>query len=329
MTDVTPDQIMRIATGFMASKHLFAAAAIGLFEQLSGGAMTLDELAAACGVPRRTVRISADAMVSLGLVERAGERYCNGAAAAAFLIGSGSGPDLRPMLRFWDRISYNLWMDFEGAVRAGEGHRQFNRFSDKEQQIFSAGVEAFSGGAAAALAAKYDFSAHRRVLDIAGGTGSFVIAILRRHAALHATLFELPGACAVARQRLALEPEGARVTVVEGDFFKDPLPDGHDLMIVANTIHVLSAAHNIELLKNMRTHATAGARLLLVDLWLDATGAGPQPAPLMSGEFLVMSGEGQAYGEADANEWLAQTGWHKLERRPLAGPASVIIAEAT
>ena len=52
------------------------------------------------------------------------------------------------------------------------------------------------------------------------------------------------------------------------------------------------------------------------------------PAPLMSGEFLVHSGEGQAYGEDDADRWLAQTGWRKLEHRPLAGPASVIIAEA-
>jgi hypothetical protein len=118
------------------------------------------------------------------------------------------------------------------------------------------------------------------------------------------------------------------VTVAEGDFFKDPLPDGHDLMIVANTVHVLSKAHNIELLRNMRAHTAAGARLL-VDLWLDVSRAAPQPAPLMSGEFLVMSGEGQAYGEADANEWLAQSGWRKLECRSLVGPASVIIAEAT
>jgi hypothetical protein len=48
----------------------------------------------------------------------------------------------------------------------------------------------------------------------------------------------------------------------------------------------------------------------------------------MSGEFLVMSGEGQAYGEDQAEVWLGQTGWRKRERRGLAGPASVIIAEA-
>jgi len=227
MADITPDPIMRIALGFMAAKHLFVASAIGLFERLAGGPATLDELATNCGVPRRTLGISVDAM-------RDGERYHNSAAAAAFLAGT-PGPDLRPLLRVLDRISYGLWMNLEAAVRAGEGQRQFGGFSAEQQQIFSAGVEAFSAASAVALAANYDFGRHRRVLDIAGGTGSFLIPILRRYPALQATLFELPGACAVARQRLASEPEGARVSVVDGDFFTDPLPGGHDVLIVANT----------------------------------------------------------------------------------------------
>ena len=327
MADITPDPIMRIALGFMAAKHLFVASAIGLFERLAGGPATLDELATNCGVPRRTLGISVDAMTSLGLVERDGERYHNCAAAAAFLAGT-PGPDLRPLLRVLDRISYGLWMNLEAAVRAGEGQRQFGSFSAEQQEIFSAGVEASSAASAVALAANYDFGRHRRVLDIAGGTGSFLIPILRRYPVLQATLFELPGACAVARQRLASEPEGARVSVVEGDFFTDPLPSGHDVLVVANTVHVLSVAHNLDLLKAIRAGVEADARLLLVDMWMDPTHAQPPAAPLMSGEFLVMSGEGQAYGEDQADAWLGQTGWRKLERRPLAGPASVIIAEA-
>jgi hypothetical protein len=49
----------------------------------------------------------------------------------------------------------------------------------------------------------------------------------------------------------------------------------------------------------------------------------------MSGQFLLTSGEGQVYSEQEADEWLAQTGWKKLERKTLAGPASCIVAEAT
>jgi len=116
---------------------------------------------------------------------------------------------------------------------------------------------------------------------------------------------------------------------VEGDIFKDPLPKGHDALILANTVHVLSAAHNIELLGKMRASVSAGARLLLADLWTDPTHTTPPAASLMSGEFLVLSGEGQAYSEEEADEWFKQTGWRKLDLKPLAGPSSLIVAEAT
>lgn len=328
MADITPDPIMKIAMGFMAAKHHFIASEIGLFEMLASGPATLDELAGKSGLPRRTLAISANAMASLGLIERQDDRYGNGAAAAAFLSGGSGAPDLRPMLRFWDRISYPGWLRLGDAVRSGQGQAHFGRFSDEEQQIFSAGVEAFSAPAAAALAASYDFSRHRRVLDVAGGTGSFLVAALRRHAGLKGTLFELPGACAVARQRLASEPEGIRIDIVEGDLFKDKLPGGHDAVIVANTVHVLSAAHNVELFGKVRACVEPGARLLLADLWTDPTHTQPLAAALMSGEFLIIAGEGQAYGEDEADRWLQQTGWRQLERRALAGPASLIIAEA-
>ena len=326
MPDNSPDAIMRIATGFMASKHLFTASEIGLFEKLGGGPLTLGELASACALPAHTVGISVDAMVSLGLIERAGDRYRNSAAAAAFQSG-GPGRDQRPMLRVFDRISYGLWAGLEQAVRAGAGQSQFGRFSDEQQASYSAGVEAITQGSANALADAYDLSGHQRVLDVGGGTGSLLIALLRRHPMLLGTLFDLPGACAVARERLARTPEGERVTVVEGDILKDALPGGHDVITVASTVHVLSEAANLDLLRAIRRTAAPGARLLLVDLWLDAGRGGPPRAAMMSGEFLVMSGEGRSYSEAEADAWLQATGWRKLERRPLVADSSVIIAE--
>src|SRR5919206_3128012 len=89
-TDVTPDGILQLAVGFMAAKHLFVASEIDLFGQLADGPRTLDDLAGRVGVPRRTVRISADAMVALGLMERSGNQYRNTPVAATYLSGQGS-----------------------------------------------------------------------------------------------------------------------------------------------------------------------------------------------------------------------------------------------
>src|SRR4051794_23530532 len=137
MAEVTPDPILRIAMGFMAAKHLFVASEIGLFTGLAQGPATLDQLAATCSIPLRTAGISADAMVSLGLLERDGARYRNSETAATFLAGQ-AGPDLRPMLRFWNRISYPGWLALEDAVRAGAGQAKFGQFTPEEQLIFSA-----------------------------------------------------------------------------------------------------------------------------------------------------------------------------------------------
>lgn len=328
MAAITPEPIMKIAMGFMASKYLYVANEIGLFEALDAGPADIDTLTGKTGIPTRTLGIVAAAMVGLGLIEQDGANYKNSEIADTFLAGR-PGPDLRPNLRFWDQISYPNWLQLADAVRSGERQAQFGKLDARQQEIFSTGVESLSQPVALALAEAYDFSHHRRVLDIGGGTGSFLVAVLKRHPGLHGTLFELPGACAVARQKLAQVPEGARIDIVEGDVFKDSLPDGHDALIVANTVHVFSADHNVALMKSMRAGVAAGARLLLVDFWTDPTRTQPFPAALMSGEFLVFSGEGQTYAEADADRWLGQTGWRKLERKPLAGPLSVIVAEAT
>src|SRR5215208_5126925 len=201
MSDVTPEPIFQIASGFMAAKHLFVANAVGLFEQLADGPATVDELAERTGIARRRLRILADAMVALGLLAREGDRYQNGAVAATFLSGATLA-DLRPFLRFWDRLSFPTWTNFEAAVRTGEGQSTLS-LPAEEQRIFSEGVEAIQAGPAQALPDAYDFSRHRRLLDVGGGTGSWLSAILRRHPNLQATLFELPAAAALARERLS------------------------------------------------------------------------------------------------------------------------------
>jgi Dimerisation domain len=82
----TPDHIFQIASGFMASKHLFVATEIGLFEHISDSGSTLDDLSASSKVPRRTLRMFVDAMVALRLLEGrdlvAADRMASGRSTA-------------------------------------------------------------------------------------------------------------------------------------------------------------------------------------------------------------------------------------------------------
>jgi SAM-dependent methyltransferase len=324
-TEASPATIMQLASGFMAAKHLFAANELGLFEALADGPATLDALAARTGLTRRAARISADAMVALGLLEIQDGTYRNGTAAARFLAGPGPD-DLRPFLRFWDKISYPAWTRLAEALASGPP-REIFELDDELQQVASAGIEAILAGPAAALPQLFDFRPHQRLLDIGGGTGSWSIAIAQHHQHITGAVLELPTAVELARSRVAAAGLGQRITVITGDAMAGELPTGYDVFLLANLMHYWSADQNQELLQRVRGVAQPGSALLLADFWTNRAHTEPLQAALMAGEFATHIRTGDVYSVEEVRGWLDRTGWRFADHRPLAGPQSLIIAQ--
>jgi hypothetical protein len=117
--------------------------------------------------------------------------------------------------------------------------------------------------------------------------------------------------------------------VIAGDFFRDPIPEGADAVIVANVVHCFAPGPVLDLLRRVRERVSTGARLLLVDFWMDSGHTKPTFAALMAGEFLLTPGGGDAYSADEARAWLGRTGWTMVAHEPLAGPASLIVARAS
>jgi ubiquinone/menaquinone biosynthesis C-methylase UbiE len=268
----------------------------------------------------------ADAMVALRLLEHTENRYRNAPVAVRFLAGQGEG-DLSPFLRFWNRFSYPAWQHLEAAVRTDQPAPRPGPPSAEDQQIISQGIEASTRRTAVALADTYDFLPHRRILDAGGGTGSFLLAILERFPETEGTLFDLQSVTLVARERLSQHPDGSRVQLVAGDFMADPLPAGHDVVILSNVIHLFAPERNRTLLSRVREAVSPEARLLIVDRWTDPTRAEPLSAALAAGEYLLAAG-GDVYSVEDGREWLEATGWRVVDHAPLADGWSTVIAEA-
>ncbi|MFD2092622.1 methyltransferase [Blastococcus deserti] len=323
---VTPEPIMRLASGFMAAKHLFAADELGLFEALAEGPATLDALAARTGLSPRAARISADAMVALGLLVRVGDRYGNSPTADTFLTGR-TPADLRPFLRFWDQVSYPAWCGLADALARGPAQQIFD-LGDDLLEIAAAGIEAVLVGPASALPERFDFSAHRRLLDIGGGTGSWSIAVARRYPHLQATVLELAPVAKVARDRVAKAELSSRIVVTVGDAMSEPPPPGHDVFLIANLLHYWSPTDNEALLRRVRGSAEAGSHLLLADFWTDPTHTQPLQAALMAGEFAVHLRGGDVYSVEEVRDWFTRTGWRFIDHIPLAGPQSLVVAQA-
>ena len=314
---------MRIATGFMASKFLFVAVELRLFEHLVRGTLDLPALAAAAQAPTRTVRIVADALVSIGLLTKDSRGYANSAAAQAVLSGAGTA-DLRATMRHFDRIGYADWAGLEDAVRTGEATRR--KLDRDDERLLAEGIEALSAPLAAAISAVHDFGGHRRLLDIGGGAGHLLCAILQRYPNLQATLVDRDEAASLARVRIEQAGLAHRAAVLAQDIFEADLPAGHDATLIANVLHLMSPERNRRLLQRVRDRADRGDRLLLVDLFTDETRTAPRFAALMAGTFLTGYGEGDVYSVTDVLTWARETEWDVEHVHDLGGSSKLVVA---
>jgi len=321
-----PGLLYQIGLGFMGAKFMFAAGELGLFEKLGEGPATLTELAKRLGIEPRMARMVSDANVGLGLVERDGEHYRNSPTAQAFLTGQGP-MDLRGLLRILDRICYPRWQKLADSLKHHRAATEGLALDADQSVIWQDGIAAFTLMVARMLPDAYDFSSHRVLADLGGGTGSFLLPVLRRYPGLKGVLYEMPNVIELARPLLDAQSIADRVELVDGDVLFDPLPRHADVSLVANVMHVLSAAHNIQLLRRIREAAPTGARVLLVDMWTDPTHSQPSLAALMAGEFHLVTGEGDVYSVDEVKGWFAETGWRFVEHRPVAGITSLIVGE--
>jgi hypothetical protein len=321
---LTPDAIFQLAQAFMASKVFFVASEIGLFEQLADGPQSAVEMAANLRLPVRSVGVVANAMAALGMLTLENGQYRNSDVAQTFLTGLGPA-DMRPLLTFFNRLTYPGWQGLADSVRNDGKKDRILEFSQEDQAIFSAGVEAASAGGAIALASSYDFGRHRRLLDIGGGTGSFLKIIGRQHPHLDLTLFELPKTAAFARSRFTVT-DPTRIKIVEGDVLKGELPTGFDSLLLSHVIHCFSVDENRVVLEAAHGATSPGGRLLIVEFFLEDTKTAPVAGTLMSAEFL-MNTHGIAYSTTEVRGLAEQLGWRFVEHRALAGPVSLTVLE--
>ena len=316
---VDPTPIVKVATGFMAAKQLFAASEHGVFEVLAAGPLRVEELASRTGLPPRSARILADAMVGLGLLTFDG-RYHNGPAAQEYLAGSGL--DLRAFLKFWDTLSYPHWEAFNDSTRVAEP-APFD-FGGDRMDVFLTGVQTYNALHARMLAEHYDFGAHKRMLDLGGLSPAFLAEAATRNPGLHGDFVSTGQLLGFARAGVPAELAD-RIAVHDADPQRGPMPGSYDAILLEHVIHRFEPAENQAILRVARQAAEDGARLLVLDFLLDPAD-GRLLDPLLAGEYLVIDGT-VVYPEDEVRSWLAGTGWRHLETRPLPGSPRVLIAE--
>jgi hypothetical protein len=173
-----------------------------------------------------------------------------------------------------------------------------------------------------AIAAACDFSDLGTIIDVGGGHGSFLAAILRANPGLRGVLFDRPQAAAGARHQLEAAGLGGRCEVVAGDFFVS-LPAGGDAYVLKRVIHDWDDERAVAILRNCHRAMPEHGRVLVIELVL-APGNDPSLGKLFDLLMLVYLG-GRERTEADYRTLLASAGFELTAVTPT--PSLVCVVE--
>jgi SAM-dependent methyltransferase len=197
--------------------------------------------------------------------------------------------------------------------------------TDEFATSFTAAMDCRGRYLGAALAAALDLRDFTRLLDIAGGSGIYACTITARHPHLSATVFERPPVDGIARAMIRKRESGAKVDVVPGDMFADPLPRGYDLHLYSNVLHDWDVDKVRPLLAASFTALAPGGMLLVHDAHLNADKTGPLPVAKYSALLMSVT-EGKCYSVAEMETLLTAAGFRDIRYQPTVADRSVMTA---
>jgi len=298
--------VVDLIEAFRRSKTMFAAVELGIFD---------GKRPPECKELKRLL----DGCVALGLLEKRDTGYVNTPEADQFLR-SDSPDTLAGYVRYSNHAIFPMWAHLEDAVREGSPRWKqtfgleggiFSHFFRTEEAMrdFLKGMHGFGQISSPAVAAAFDLSRFRHLVDLGGATGHLAAAARARYPNLRTTVFDLP---AVAK----IFPE-----TVAGDFFTDPLPAA-DLYALGRILHDWPEEKIRTLLGKIYAALPDGGGLLIAEKLMSEKNVS---AHMQSLHMLVCT-EGRERTAEEYESLLKAAGFAGVEWRVTGTPLDAILA---
>jgi demethylspheroidene O-methyltransferase len=317
-----------LCAGFVYSQVLFACVELRLFELLFERPHTLAELSRRLSLSDGAAARLLNAAASLRLVERRQHgRFGLGVLGSA-LLGS---PAIAAMVQH-HRLLYGDLRDPVSLLRGCPsstaladywpyaGAQRPDGLSVEQVADYSALMSASQELIAGDVLDACPLDAHRRLLDVGGGEGAFLIAAAARAPNLRLMLFDLPAVAHRARERLAAAGLSHRATVTSGDFLRGPLPRGADIVTLVRVVHDHEDGDALALLRNIRRALPVDGVLLIAEP-MSGTAGPDVVADAYFGFYLLAMGAGRARTVKEVNQLLQRAGFEAgrrvATRRPM------------
>lgn len=284
-TDATARETLRqLIMGFRATDLIATAAEFGLANLLADGPRSSAELAELAAAHPDALHRVLRALAHLGVVT-----MLDDGRFGLTPLGQGLRTDvpgsLHAIARFWGHeYTRRPWLGLPYSVRTGEtavdrifgmNWIEYLTTHPEVAAIFNAGMTGFTVQVTAAVVAAYDFRPFSTIVDIGGGSGTLIAAVLEAHPEPRGIVFDLPHARDGALQHLSAAGLAGRCEFVGGDFF-EAVPTGADAYLLKWIIHDWDDRRSIAILRGCRRAMAAASKLVIVERLLPPDN---EPAP--------------------------------------------------
>lgn len=324
--------VLELAQGAWLAQALYAAVKLRIPDALATGPLSAGQVAQRVNTdPDSTyrlmralashsvLRLHRDGRFALTRIGHALRAEQPGTMAAMVeLIGS---PEHR---EHWSNLTHSVRTG-ETAVRHLRGMAPFEYFEANAElgAIFNEAMTSSSAMVIETVLPAYDFTDRRLIVDVGGGHGALLAAVLAQAPDSHGILFDLPSVIATAGPLLDAAGVRSRATLTGGSFF-DSVPADGDTYLLKTIIHDWGDEQAVEILRTVRTAIAADGTVLLLEMVLP-DGAPPHPGLVLDLEMLVSAGGRERTAE-EYSKLLSQAGFQMTRVIPTASPVSIVEA---
>lgn len=242
---------------------------------------------------------------------------------------------LRHLARFVASPSqWHPWVELTHAVQTGQCAFARTHGCDlyeylarhpAEARLYDDAVDAFTAAQAQALASSSRLTNVRRVIDVGGGRGTFLLELLRRTPQLKGVLFDRPHVVKATAKRFVQAGLQDRVDVIGGDFHES-VPPGGDAYVLNHVLHNWNDDQACALLRRCAKAMSPQGVIFVVDAIL-LPGPTPDGAAYMDLEMLVLTGHGRERSKPEFRQLYHRAGLRLQHMEPLGSDAWLMVVE--
>ena len=317
--------IVELASAFYGSSVLFAALEADVFTAIhrQAGPASLERLVAATGSDRRGLRLLLDACVAVGLLEKTDEGLYANTAAADLSLVSGAPHDLTRAVRY-NRDVYPSWGKLAELVKTGRPVEapEIHLGDDAERtRRFVLAMHGRALGIGRTVVPMLDLGGCRRLLDLAGGPGTYAVLLAQAHPELACVTVDLPAVSAVAAELVGRSGVAERVVCRAGDYHTDVYEEAaYDAVTIFGALHQESPQQIASILKRACAALRPGGRVFILDMMTDATHTRPSFSALFAVNMALTTQNGWVFSDEELKGWLSEAGFEACATQTVPPP---------